>query len=482
MPSSSPTSPDPSPLCSREPATGAVLWQGEAGDLDAAVTAARAALPHWASQPHAKRADLLRHFAGEIRRQSEAFADMIARETGRPLWDVRGEVDQALAGCDAAMRAYGERCVQRKFDGGVNGTLALRHKPLGVMAVITPFAQPLATPLARLVPALLAGNTVLLKPSVKALATTMLLVDCAARAGLPAGVVQCLAGDGAMAQALALHDGVDGVLFAGSAAAGQALARKLVARPEKLLALDLGGNNALVVWDTPQIEEAALIVVQSAFSASGQRATCARRLIVKDTLAQPLLAAVKRLADRIICGAPHDEPTPFMGPVCDNETADALVESFIWLMSNGGRVVKHMQRLSREHPFLSPAIIDVTTMTQRPDVELFGPLLQVIRVATFDEAIAQANATRYGLVAGLIGGTQAEYDRFWAHSRAGLVHWNRPTITEIPNAPMGGVGLSGNFRTGGTYMIDSCTYPVASLENEVLRATIGTGFAAQELE
>jgi succinylglutamic semialdehyde dehydrogenase len=152
-----------------------------------------------------------------------------------------------------------------------------------------------------------------------------------------------------------------------------------------------------------------------------------------------------------------------------------LTESFVYLLSNGGKVIKNMVRLRENLPFLSPAIIDVTDMTERPDVELFGPLLQVVRIDDFDDAIAEANATRFGLSASLIGGTPQDYNRFWANIRAGVVNWNRPTNGASSAAPFGGIGLSGNHRPSAYYAADYCAYPVASTELDQPRATIGVG-------
>ena len=164
-----------------------------------------------------------------------------------------------------------------------------------------------------------------------------------------------------------------------------------------------------------------------------------------------------------------------MGPVIDNRTADGLTESFVYLLSSGGRPIKHMVRLQEGLPFLSPAIIDVTGVAERPDVELFGPLLQVVKVDDFDEAIAEANNTRFGLSASLLGGAPADYNRFWANIRAGVVNWNRPTNGASSAAPFGGVGLSGNHRPSAYYAADYCAYPVASTEMDQPRASIGVG-------
>ena len=211
------------------------------------------------------------------------------------------------------------------------------------------------------------------------------------------------------------------------------------------------------------------------FTSAGQRCTAARRLYVKGTLYDAVVSEVKRLADRLIVGAPFDEPAPFMGPVIDNNAADGLTESFLYLLGHGGRAIKHMARPRDDLPFVTPAIIDVTAMTERPDVELFGPLLQVIRVDDFDAAIAEANATRFGLSASLIGGTPQDYNRFWANVRAGVINWNRPTNGASSAAPFGGVGLSGNHRPSAYYAADYCAYPVASAEMDQPRASIGVG-------
>ena len=463
-------------LVSLEPATGAALWQGAISDIDACVGVARAAWPRWAMMPLSERVELARRTMRQMHAIRAELADLLARETGIPLREAHAEVDAALARVEIMIRAQSERCAQRRLDNGIAGITATRHKPHGVLAVISPCSQPLLVPMGQMFPALMLGNAVLFKPSEKAPAVGEAIVACAHRAGVPTGVLQMVVGGPEQGQALALHEDIDGLLFAGSPPVGLMLARKFAARPDRMLRLEMGGSNPIVVWDTPLIEDAALLIVQSAFLGAGQRCTSARRLIVRETLAEPLIAAVKALADRIICGAPHDDPAPYMGPVSDVAAADGLTQSFIYLMSHGGRPIRHLARPNPDLPFLTPGIIDVTAMAQRPDVELFGPLLQVIRVQEFDEAIAVANDTQFGLAAALIGGTPQQYGQFWTQVRAGLIHWNKPTTTDLPAQPMGGVGLSGNLRAGGAYAADACAFPVASAEVERPRAVMGAGF------
>ena len=464
-------------LISHEPATGAELWRGATSDVDLEVMTARDGFAPWAARSLSYRVETLRRFANVVRQRHDAFADLIARETGKPLWEARTEVDSVIGKVDISVSAYAERTPQRRMDAPMNSRLAVRHKPHGVLAVLGPYNFPAHLPNGHIVPALIAGNAVVFKPSEKTPASGVFLVDCLHAAGVPEDTVRVVVGGPAEGRALAAHEDIDGLLFTGSARTGIALNRQFAERPEKILALEMGGNNPILVWDTPDLHTAAVLVAQSAFISAGQRCTAARRLIVQDSAAEPLLAELNRLAGRLIVGAPHDNPAPFMGPVIDNESADGLTESFLALMMKGGRPIRHMARPVEGRPFLTPGIIDVTDVAERPDIELFGPLLQVIRVDDFDAAIAQANATRYGLSASLVSQTPALYDRFWAGARAGIVNWNKPTNGASSAAPFGGIGWSGNHRPSAYYAADYCAYPVVSSEADAARASIGVGLA-----
>lgn len=299
-------------------------------------------------------------------------------------------------------------------------------------------------------------------------------------AGIPEGVLRVAQGGPETGKNLAAHAGIDGLFFTGSAHTGLALNRLFAHRPDKILTLEMGGNNPIIVWDTQDIHSAAVLVVQSAFLNAGQHCAAARRLIVKREIYQPLISEVVRIADRLVVGHPHDQPPPFMGPVIDNEARDGLVESYLALIGLGGQPIRQMTTPVADRPFLTPGIIDVTDLTERPDIELFGPLLQVVRVPTFEAAIAEANNTRFGLSASLLGGTVEQYEHYWANSRAGVVNWNAPTTGVSLAAPLGGIGLSGNHRPGAHYAADYCAYPVISAENDIPRAVIGIGLRDDE--
>lgn len=463
-------------IISHEPATGEELWRSPVGNVDEAVDRARRAWPAWAAQPLATRIELCRRFANEVRKEADAFATLIARETGKPLWEARNEVEGVINKVDISVTAYADRTGQKKLDSALQGSAAVRHKPHGVMVVLGPFNFPAHLPNGHIIPALIAGNVVIFKPSEKTPAVGEFLMQCLHRAGVSAAVAQFLPGGPDEGKALVAHRGIDGVLFTGSVQAGIAINKKLATSPGKIVALEMGGNNPIVVIDTPKVTEAAFLIIQSAFTSAGQRCTAARRLILKASMYDAIIDEVRSLTKRIIVGEPFADPAPFMGPVIDNTAADQLVESFLYLLSNGGKAIQHMTRADDTLPFLSPAIIDTTALKDRPDVELFGPLLQVIKVDDFDEAIAEANRTRFGLAASLIGGGPQDYNRFWANIRAGIVNWNRPTNGASSNAPFGGLGLSGNHRPAAYYAADYCAYPVASSEMDQPRASIGVGF------
>jgi succinylglutamic semialdehyde dehydrogenase len=462
-------------LTSTEPASGSIVWSGEAGDAAAEVAAAREALPEWANHSVPYRSEALRRFANVVRKREQEFATLIARETGKPFWEAQTEVAAVINKVDISINAYAERTPKRTVEAAMGGKVSVRHKPHGVLAVLGPYNFPAHLPNGHIVPALLAGNAVVFKPSEKTPATGELLVDCFHKAGIPEGVVRLLLGGPDEGRALASQDGIDGLLFTGSARAGKALHRQFADMPQKILALELGGNNPLVVWDAKDIEAAATIAVQSAYLSAGQRCTAARRLIVQDGQEGPLLEAITGMIDRIIVDEPFADPPPFMGPVIDNPTAEHLLEQWVELMIKGGKPIRRLDRPFDDRPYLCPALIDVTDATDRPDEEIFGPVLQMIRVKDFDAAIAEANNTRFGLAASLVGGSPEMFERFWGHVRAGVINWNKPTNGAPSNAPFGGVGLSGNNRPSAFYAADYCAYPITSVLANSARGAIAQG-------
>jgi len=469
-------------LVSTNPATGEEVWSGEIGDAAAEVAAARAAWPEWAAHSVAFRIEALRRFANVVRKREQEFAELISRETGKPLWETKTEVGAVVNKVDISIDAYAERTPQRKLEAALGNRVAVRHKPHGVLAVLGPYNFPAHLPNGHIVPALIAGNAVVFKPSEKTPAVGAMLVDCYREAGIPDGVIRLLIGGPDQGRALAADPGIDGLLFTGSARAGMSLHRQFAEMPHKMLALELGGNNPIVVWNAKDIEAAATIVVQSAYLSAGQRCTAARRLIVEDGQEGELLEAILKMVDRLVVDEPFADPQPFFGPVIDNAAADHVQEQWLGLMMKGAKPLRRLDRPQKDLPFLTPAVIDVTELRDRPDEEIFGPVLQIIRVKDFDAAINEANNTRFGLAASLIGASPELYDKFWANVRAGVINWNKPTNGAPSNAPFGGLGLSGNHRPSAFYAADYCAYPVTSNEADRPRASIGQGLSDPNMQ
>jgi succinylglutamic semialdehyde dehydrogenase len=465
-------------MSSHDPCTDELVWRGPAVDaagLDAALAAARAAFQDWAQTPLETRREVARRFAALVKADREAIARLISRETGKPYWETLTEADSVAGKVAISIRSQGERAGESVTEaGGVRQ--ALRHRPHGVLAVIGPFNFPMHLANGHIVPALLAGNAVVFKPSEKTPASGARMAELWREAGLPDGVLTVAQGGGDVGRALVSHDGIDGVLFTGGAPAGRSIHQALAGRPDRILALELGGNNPLIAWNVDSPADAAHLIVQSAYVSAGQRCSCARRLIVPEGApGDAILDALTDVIDRLRVGGPFDEPRPFYGPVIDSLAADALLAAQDRLVALGGRQIRVMRRLAEGRPLLSPGLIDMTGASERPDEEYFGPLLQVVRARDFDAALDIANATRFGLAAGLIGGDQALYDRFWRGVRAGVVNWNRPTTGASSAAPFGGVGASGNHRPSAFYAADYCAFPVAGLETPKAAFRIETG-------
>ncbi|WP_184719042.1 succinylglutamate-semialdehyde dehydrogenase [Caulobacter sp.] len=458
-------------LVSTDPASGEAVWReatADGADVAHAVEAARRAFPAWADRPREERIAVLRRYKDALTERTPAFAEALSRETGKALWETKAELASMIGKVDLSIRAYDERT-------GVTetampfGRAVLRHRAHGVMAVLGPFNFPGHLPNGHIVPALLAGDTVVFKPSEETPLAGQLMVEALEAAGVPAGVVNLVQGGRETGQAL-INQEIDGLLFTGSAAAGTFFRRHFADRPDVILALELGGNNPLVVWDAGDAEAVAALVVQSAFITTGQRCSCARRLIVPDdAFGRSVIEATAALADRLSIGPWNGEGEAFMGPMISARAANAARAAASTMGGERIRSLGAVEGLSEA--FVTPGIVDVTGV-DTPDEELFAPWLQVRRVTCFDDALKAANATRYGLSAGLISAESKRWDQFLNRIRAGVANWNRPTTGAAGSMPFGGLGASGNHRPSAYYAADYCAYPVASFEAEAVADTL----------
>ncbi len=456
---------------SLDPVSQRVLWSGQAAtaaQVDLAAKAARQAFPAWARRSLQARIEVLEQFAAHLKLHADELAHCIGEETGKPLWEAATEVTSMVNKIAISVQSYRERTGEKSAPLG-DATAVLRHKPHGVVAVFGPYNFPGHLPNGHIVPALLAGNCVLFKPSELTPKVAELTVKCWIEAGLPAGVLNLLQGGRDTGVALAANPAIDGLFFTGSSRTGDALHRQFAGRPDKILALEMGGNNPLIVDQVADTEAAVYAVIQSAFISAGQRCTCARRLLVpQGQWGDNFLARLLQVTKTLQVGAFDQQPAPFMGSVISLQAAQALMAAQQQLLANGATALLAMTQPSASSALLTPGLLDVTNVSDRLDEELFGPLLQVMRYVDFDSAIELANDTRYGLAAGLLSDSEANYQHFWLLSRAGIVNWNKQLTGAASSAPFGGIGASGNHRASAYYAADYCAYPVASLESSSL--------------
>ena len=478
------------------PATG--LWEGSPRleHVDRAVGAARAAQPEWAAWPAERRFDALRAYRDLCKANEDRIAALIRDETGKVGWDAKGEAAALAAKVDVTLESSEHGGLRRVegFEVDLGGTKRGRcwFRPHGVMAVIAPFNFPMHLPNGHAVPALAMGNTVVIKPSDKAPACGQLLgelLDEALRsAGAPPGVVNLVQGGAEVASRLVTHDGIDGVLFTGSWPVGRRILEANLGRPGRIVALEMGGNNPAVVMDDCDVRQAVVECVRSAFVTTGQRCTCTRRVVVHRGIADRFIAAVCRAASDLIIGDPAAPHPVFMGPVISEQARRAVLDAQARFACAGGEVMVESRAVETQGGgfFISPGVIRVERFTESEsggagcDEEVFGPMLRIAVTDSLDDALRQANATRFGLAASIFTRSEANAQRFFDAVRAGCVNLNTGTAGASSRLPFGGLGISGNHRPAGSFSLDYCAYPVAGMIETGDAATMHPGMRVED--
>ncbi|UQA63118.1 aldehyde dehydrogenase family protein [Polyangium aurulentum] len=474
-----------------------IIWQGTPvpAHVDDAVAAARAAQPAWARMTEEKRASALRRFRDLCKARAADMARLIADETGKALWDARAEADLLAAKVDITLDAseHGGLRRVRPFEVSLSGSRVGRawFRPHGVLAVVGPYNFPAHLANGHIIPALVLGNAVVLKPSDKAPGVGQLYAEWLNEAlvaeGAPPGVVNLVQGGVDVASRLVAHPDLDGILFTGSWPVGRRIMEANLDQPGRILALEMGGNNPSLVMPDADLRQAAIEIVRSAFVSTGQRCTCTRRLVVHRAVADKLIRGIVEAATRLSVGDPLADPQPFMGPIISAAARDAVLRDQARFSASGAEVVLPSRALesSTGGHFLSPGVVRVERFSigeEGPgaDIEVFGPLLRVSVVDSLDEGIAQANATRYGLAASIFTRDEAAIERFLSEARAGCVNVNTGTAGASSKLPFGGLGLSGNHRPAGAFSLDYCAYPVAGMIESGSAAPIPTGMAFED--
>lgn len=453
-------------MVSVSPVDGAVVWDqpdSSVSDVPAVMASAIDGFKAWKRTPVSDRDAVIRRFAELVGERRSELVNLISVEVGKTLSDADSEVGAIIGKAENSILARDELTGTHTKQLAA-GALQVAHRPIGPVVVLGPFNFPGHLPNGHITPALLAGNSVVFKPSEQAPAVGEWMVAAWREVGLAENVLQIVHGGRSVAEALIDHPATAVVLFTGGVNAGRAIHERLAGRPEVLLALELGGNNPMIVWDVADLDAAARVVVSSAFLSSGQRCTCARRLIVPaGKQGDQIVAAVVEHTMAVTTGPPDSEPEPFMGPLISAEAAAQVLAAQNSLIEMGAKVLVQAQIGNDGPAYMTAGVLDVTGVPNRPDAEIFGPVLQVIRADSFEDAVEEANNTKFGLAAGVVTDNDDLWDRAYAELNAGIVNRNLPTVGASGAAPFGGTGASGNHRPAGYSAASYCAQPIASL-------------------
>jgi succinylglutamic semialdehyde dehydrogenase len=450
--------------------------------LTGAIQAARTAWPSWRRTSIESRAELLRRYQASLRAHHAELANMIAREVGKPLWEAKTEVDAMIAKVDITL-GDARRLTDDVRLADLPGEI--RHRPLGVIAVIGPFNFPGHLPNGQIVPALLLGNCVVHKPSEKTPTTATIMARCIHEAGFPAGVFNVVQGPGAFGAELASHREVDGVMFTGSPEVGRRILASQGERLDRLVALELGGKNASIALDDCDVERTARAVAFSAYVSAGQRCTATSRLIATPRVRDALVQRIAELARKLRVGHPLAGDV-FMGPVISAAALSRLIAAQAAARAAGFQAVVpggpaevdgYVGHYARPALHLAPA--SAASAPGYSDAELFGPDLAVYPAQDEAEAFALANETWSGLTAAVFTASADAFERATDALRVGVLHWNRATAGASSRLPFGGVRDSGNHRPAGAFAGLACVYPLAiqhPTETEKTRLATWPGF------
>ena len=476
--------PEGTSLCSRNPARpDEVVWSADGVEehVGEAVEAARRAFPEWQAIGHEARVEALGRWKQAATDHVDRLASLIGLETGKITSEARAEAGLVATKVDITLGPHSSGRVTG-YDVAAGETRIGRcsFRPHGVMAVLGPFNFPAHLPNGHVVPALLAGNTVVFKPSDKTPAVGQALAEIAEAAELPPGVFNLVQGAAGPAGRLVADPGVDGILFTGSWPVGRRILEANLDTPGRIVALELGGSNPSVVMPDADLRQAVVECARAAFATTGQRCTCTRRIVLHADIADQFIDVFCKVASTLVVGPGDSEDPVFMGPLINAESVDAVLAFQDELHERGGRVLVQSSRIDGEGHFVTPGVVLVDRFDIEQDRECFGPLVQISIASDFDDAVAQANATRYGLAASIFTRDDQTWNRFLAECRAGCVNRNCGTAGASGTLPFGGLGLSGNHRPAGAFSVDYCAHPVASMIESGQGAAIPPGMLVED--
>lgn len=446
--------------------------------IDDACVAAKKAYPAWAKLSMDERRGYLMRLKEMFDSHAEQMAQIISRDTGKPTWEALTEAKGLGAKIDITLNHSLNLIAEERISNAlpqVDGVI--RYRSRGVMAVVGPFNFPAHLPNGHIIPALISGNTVVFKPSEQTPAVGQFMAELYEKAQFPPGVFNLVQGDGAAGGRLVAHEHVDGILFTGSYEVGLKIKQETLNHYWKILALEMGGKNATVVWDDADMDKAIYESLVGAYMTAGQRCSCTSRIILNPKIADEFTERFYQAAKRLTIG--HWQENNFMGPLINA----ASVEKYIRFQEIANREncesLMRGKALDLKHKgfYVTPSIhivkkFDPNSVYQKS--EIFGPNVAIYQTDDFDQAMKMVNSTGYGLVMALFSKNKELYEKALLEARVGLLNWNRTTNGASSRLPFGGMGKSGNDRASAHFAIQYCTVPVASLEDP-------TGFDASKV-
>jgi succinylglutamic semialdehyde dehydrogenase len=437
--------------------------------IDEACIAAKKAYPAWAQLTFDQRKSYLMRLKELFDGNVDQMGQLIARDTGKPLWDAMTEARNLGNKIDITLNHSIKLVAEEHIPNALPGVEGvIRHRSRGVMAVVGPFNFPAHLPNGHIIPALISGNTVVFKPSEQTPAVAQFMAELYDRAQFPPGVFNLVQGDGAAGGRLVANEHVDGILFTGSYEVGLKIKQETLTHYWKILALEMGGKNATIVWDDADLDKAVYESLIGAYMTSGQRCSGTSRIILHPKIAEQFTERFYQAAKRLTIG--HWGENTFMGTLINA----AAVEKYIRFQEIANR--EHCESLMRgkaldlKHKgfYVTPSIhlvnkFDPNSVYQKS--EIFGPNVAIYQTDDFNHAMEIVNSTGYGLVMALFSKNKELYNEALFKARVGLLNWNRTTNGASSKLPFGGMGKSGNDRASAHFAIQYCTVPVGSLED-----------------
>ena len=417
-----------------------------------------------------ERCQLLKNYQKALQKRKDPLATAISLESGKPLWEAEGEVNAVIGKIDTTIEDSLPRINDIVIDNIMPKTRGIViHKPLGICLVIGPFNFPCHLANTQILSSLIAGNSIIFKPSEKTAYSGQLMIECFHEASFPDGAINLLQGTGTTASTLLQEESIKGIFFTGSVTVGKSILKQTSHDLSKLVALELGGKNTAIICEDADYNHALQEMLKACFLTTGQRCVSVSTIAVQRSMMDKFIKDFYNLVQKIHIDHPIEyESEPFMGPVIDNHALDAFFKAIDTAKQEGMEEVMKAKVLDKKYKghYIGPAIHFAKRFHPKSTFltrELFGPSATLILFDNIDDAIEMANATDYGLAACLFSKRQDYYNKCLQEIDAGVINFNRSTCGASAKLPFGGVKNSGNYRPASATFIDSCVYKVAGL-------------------